>query len=151
MAVLMPKVLRTILLLGCIYITGLICNFTYTRLMTYVTQGTLKNIRDTMFSNMQKLPIKYFDTHPHGDIMSYYTNDTETLRQLIAESIPSLISSSLIVLVLLGIMMYYSIWLMLIVLAGRGGYGSCHQIHRRQERPVLCQAAKILGKGRRLY
>ena len=118
MAVLMPKVLRTILLLGCIYITGLICNFTYTRLMTYVTQGTLKNIRDTMFSNMQKLPIKYFDTHPHGDIMSYYTNDTETLRQLIAESIPSLISSSLIVLVLLGIMMYYSIWLMLIVLAG---------------------------------
>ena len=118
MAVLLPKVTKAIILLACIYLTGLICNFTYTRLMTYVTQGTLKNIRDTMFSNMQKLPIKYFDTHPHGDIMSYYTNDTETLRQLISESIPSLISSGMVVLVLLCIMMYFSIWLMLIVLAG---------------------------------
>ena len=118
LAVLMPKVTKAVLFLACIYLAGLICNFTYTRLMTYVTQGTLKNIRNTLFANMQKLPIKYFDTHPHGDIMSYYTNDTETLRQLISESIPSLISSGLIVLVLLGIMLYFSVWLTLVVLVG---------------------------------
>ena len=118
LAVLMPNVTRAVLLLGCIYLVGLIANFVWTRLMAVVTQGTLKNIRNEMFAKMETLPIKYFDTHPHGDTMSYYTNDIETLRQLIAESIPSLLSSGLIVLTLLGIMLYFSVWLTLVVLVG---------------------------------
>ena len=118
LAVLVPNVTRAVLLLGCIYLVGLIANFVWTRLMAIVTQGTLKNIRNEMFAKMETLPIKYFDTHPHGDTMSYYTNDIETLRQLIAESIPSLLSSGLIVLTLLGIMLYFSVWLTLVVLVG---------------------------------
>ena len=118
LAQIMPKVTTTIILLVCIYLTGLICNFTWTRIMAYVTQGTLRNMRNTMFETMQKLPIKYFDTHPHGDEMSHYTNVIDTLRQLISQSIPSLISSGMILLSLLFIMLYFSVWLTLVVLAG---------------------------------
>ena len=63
--------------------------------MIYVTQGTLKNLRNDMFAKMESLPVKYFDTHPHGDIMSVYTNDIDTLRQMISQSIPQMISSFL--------------------------------------------------------
>ena len=118
LAQIMPKVTTTIILLVCVYLTGLICNFTWTRIMAYVTQGTLRNMRNTMFETMQKLPIKYFDTHPHGDVMSHYTNDIDTLRQLISQSIPSLISSGMILISLLFIMLYFSVWLTLVVLAG---------------------------------
>ncbi len=114
----MPQVVKTVLLLVSVYLVGLICNFTWTRIMAVVTQGTLRNLRNTMFSGMQKLPIKYFDTHPHGDIMSYYTNDIDTLRQLISQSLPSLISSGMVVFTLVCLMMYFSIWLTLVVLAG---------------------------------
>ncbi len=114
----MPDVIKTVLLLISVYIVGLICNFTWTRIMAVVTQGTLRNIRNTMFEKMQKLPIKYFDTHPHGDIMSHYTNDIDTLRQLISQSIPSLISSGMVVLTLVFLMMYFSVWLGLVVLCG---------------------------------
>ncbi len=114
----MPKVLKTVLLLATIYIIGLVCNFTWTRIMAVVTQGTLRNLRNTMFEKMQKLPIKYFDTHPHGDIMSYYTNDIDTLRQLISQSLPSLISSGMILITLVALMFWFSAWLALVVLAG---------------------------------
>ena len=66
----------------------------YNRTMVSIAQGVLKKIRDDMFTHMQKLPIKYFDTHTHGDIMSYYTNDTDTLRQMMAQSIPQMFSSA---------------------------------------------------------
>ncbi len=118
LAQLMPKVTTTVIILVCIYLTGLICNFTWTRIMAYITQGTLRNMRNTMFETMQKLPIKYFDTHPHGDVMSHYTNDIDTLRQLISQSIPSLISSGMILISLFCIMLYFSVWLTLVVLAG---------------------------------
>ena len=75
-----------------IYI-GTFATFLYARLMINVTQGTLKQIRDDMFTHMECLPIKYFDTHAHGDIMSCYTNDTDTLRQMISQSIPQILSS----------------------------------------------------------
>ena len=114
----MPKVLKTVLTLAAVYLTGLICNFTWTRIMATVTQGTLRNMRDTMFKKMQTLPIKYFDTHPHGDTMSHYTNDIDTLRQLISQSIPSLISSGMILISLVFIMLYFSVWLALVVFAG---------------------------------
>ncbi len=113
-----PKIIALVLTLMGVYLTGLICNFLWTRTMAKVTQGTLDNMRNEMFAKMQTLPIKYFDTHPHGDIMSHYTNDIDTLRQLISQSIPSMISSSIIVISLICIMLYYSLHLFLVVLIG---------------------------------
>ncbi|MBQ7308897.1 MAG: ABC transporter ATP-binding protein [Clostridia bacterium] len=113
-----PEIIKLVLILMSIYLTGLICNFTWTRIMAKVTQGTLDNMRQEMFSKMQTLPIKYFDTHPHGDIMSHYTNDIDTLRQLISQSIPSLISSSIVVISLITIMLNFSLQLFCVVVVG---------------------------------
>ena len=79
----------------CVFLLGVITTFIYNRLMVIIAQGTLKKIRDTMFSRMQKLPISYFDKNSHGDVMSHYTNDTDTLEQMISQSLPQLISSIL--------------------------------------------------------
>lgn len=112
------KITKLVLLLAICYVLSLIASFTYNRLMAIITQGTLKKLRIKMFNGMQDLPIKYFDTHNHGDIMSYYTNDIDTLRQMVSQSLPQLLSSSFIVLTVFSIMLYYSIWLTLVVLVG---------------------------------
>ncbi len=78
-----------------LYAVSLAAGVAFTQMMAVVSQGTLKKLREKMFNGMQDFPIKYFDTHNHGDIMSYYTNDIDTLRQLISQSIPQLISSSI--------------------------------------------------------
>ena len=80
--------------LVCIMGAGVIASFGYNRIMVNVSQGTLRHLRDDLFHKMESLPIKYFDTHAHGDIMSVYTNDVDTLRQLLSQSIPQLINSS---------------------------------------------------------
>ena len=85
--------LKAIGIMALIYYTGALSTYLYNRLMIEVTQGTMKTIRDEMFSHLEKLPIKYYDTHAHGDIMSHFTNDTDTLRQMISQSIPQLLSS----------------------------------------------------------
>ena len=90
----------------------------YTQLMAYMTQGYLDKLRREMFDDMQDLPISYFDTHQHGDIMSHYTNDIDTLRMLISQSLPTLIQSGAIVLVVLAIMLYFSVWMTLVLFAG---------------------------------
>ncbi len=108
----------TLLTLGCVYVLGLVSTFLYTRLMATVTQGFLKSIRVKMFAGMQKLPVRYFDSHTHGEIMSYYTNDTDSLRQLISQSIPTLCTSLITVVVLLSSMIWHSVWLMIVVLIG---------------------------------
>ena len=107
-----------IVLLAVLYILSIIAITVREQLMAYMTQGFLCKMRRKMFDGMQNLPIKYFDTHKHGDIMSHYTNDIDTLRQLISQSLPSIISSSVILVCVLGIMLYYSIWMTLIVLLG---------------------------------
>lgn len=84
---------KALLSIAGIYLFGIICSYTNSRIMVNVTQGTLRNIRTRLFTHMETLPIKYFDTHSHGDIMSVYTNDTDTLRQLISQSIPQLINA----------------------------------------------------------
>ena len=84
---------NAIMIMGAIYLLGILSTFIYTRVMAVVSQKVLKQIRDEMFEHMQKLPIKYFDTHSHGDVMSIYTNDTDTLRQMISQSIPQVFSS----------------------------------------------------------
>lgn len=87
--------LKALMTLACVYVLGIICTYLYNMMMMYISQGTLKQIRDDMFEHMETLPIKYFDTHQHGDIMSCYTNDTDTLRQMVSQSIPQLFSSTI--------------------------------------------------------
>ena len=87
--------LKALMSIGLTYLLGVICSFTYNRLMIYVTQGTMRNLRIKLFNHMESLPINYFDTHAHGDIMSVYTNDIDTLRQLISQSFPQLLNSSI--------------------------------------------------------
>ncbi len=84
--------LKALAIMACIYLVGIVSSYLYNRIMSKISQGTLKTIRDEMFAKMQRLPIKYFDTHTHGDIMSYYTNDTDTLRELISRGIPEIFS-----------------------------------------------------------
>ena len=108
---------RVFFLIG-MYILSLISITLETQLMAYITQGFLCKMRRTMFERMQDLPIKYFDTHKHGDIMSYYTNDVDTLRQLVAQSLPTLIRASVTVLSVFFIMLYFSVWLTCLLLVG---------------------------------
>ncbi len=105
-------------LLGVFYAISLAAGVAYTQLMAVITQGSLEKLREKMFDGMQDLPVKYFDTHNHGDVMSYYTNDIDTLRQMISQSFPQLMISAVTVLTVFGIMVYYSLWLALVVLAG---------------------------------
>ena len=100
------------------YALGVITTFIYSQLMAVVTQGFLDKMRQNMFGSMQSLPIKYFDTHTHGDIMSYYTNDIDTLRQLISQSIPQLLTSFLTIVALLFYMLFLSVWMTLVVFLG---------------------------------
>ena len=100
------------------YVLAIVSITADTQLMAIITQGFLNKFRKTMFNGMQKLPIRYFDTHKHGDIMSHYTNDIDTLRQLVSQSLPTLIRATVIVLTVLFIMLYYSVWLTLLLLLG---------------------------------
>lgn len=101
-----------------LYILSLVSAFAYTQAMAVLTQGFLKKLRVKMFNGMQNLPIKYFDTHNHGDIMSYYTNDIDTLRQLVSQSLPNLLISSVTIITVFSIMLYFSVWLTLVVFVG---------------------------------
>ena len=112
------RLLRIILLMVGFYVVGVVSAFIYSRLMAIVTQGFLNKMRQNMFGSMQTLPIKYFDTNTHGDIMSHYTNDIDTLRQLISQSIPQLFSSVLTIIALLSYMLYLSVWMTLLVFLG---------------------------------
>ena len=112
------EVFSFVSILAILYILSLIASFTYNRLMAVVTQGSLMKFREKMFARMESLPIRYFDTNAHGDIMSIYTNDTDTLRQLISQSLPALMQTSIVLLTVFCIMIYYSFWLAGVVLIG---------------------------------
>ena len=107
--------LTQLMYMACIYVTGMVCGFLYNRLMVVVAQGVLKNVRDDMFAHMQTLPIRYFDTHSHGEIMSHYTNDTDTLRQMIAQALPQVFSSIISIVAVFVAMLSQSLWLTLTV------------------------------------
>ena len=113
-----PEVLHYLTILGVLYVLSLISLVCYTQIMAYMTQGFLDKLRREMFDGMQDLPISYFDTHKHGDIMSHYTNDIDTLRQLVSQALPTLIQSGAIVLVVFAIMLYFSVWLTLVLVLG---------------------------------
>ena len=126
---------RAIVQMACIYVIGILASLIYNRTMAVISQGILKKIRDDMFAHMQTLPIKYFDTHTHGDIMSHYTNDTDTLRQMLAQSIPQMFSSLITIISVFFAMLFTSWQLTIFVLcfvfimlqvtgrvAGKSGY-----------------------------
>lgn len=105
-------------MLAALYGLSLAAALFYNRKMAVITQGTLKKMREKMFNSMQDFPVKYFDTHNHGDIMSHYTNDIDTLRQLISQSIPQLLISTVSVTTVFSIMLYFSVWMSMVVITG---------------------------------
>ena len=113
-----PQIMPLIAALIGLYLVSIILTVLQSQLMAYITQGFLSKMRCKMFDGMQNLPIKYFDTHKHGDIMSHYTNDIDTLRQLISQSIPSLMQAGIVVATVLFIMLWYSCLMTLVVLLG---------------------------------
>ncbi len=106
---------HALIAIGAIYVVGVLATWIYNKQMVTVAQGTLKTIRDEMFVKMQRLPIRYFDSRTNGDIMSLYTNDTDTLRQMIAQSLGQLISSVCTIVAVFFCMLYISVWLTLVV------------------------------------
>ena len=108
------QLLKVLVVIGAIYLIGVLATLFYNRVMVTIAQGTLKKIRDEMFEKMQRLPIRAFDTRTHGDIMSLYTNDTDTLRQMIAQSMAQLISSVFTIVAVLVCMLYVSFYLTLV-------------------------------------
>ena len=113
-----PVILSNVALLAGIYVIGLICNVISTQGMAIVTQGALQKFRYKMFDHMQNLPIRYFDSHLNGDVMSYYTNDIDAMRQMIGISLPQLLFTSVILIAVVVIMFYYSIPMALIIIFG---------------------------------
>ena len=104
--------------LGCVLALGVAASYIRQRLMVSVGQGTMLKIRTDLFTHMESLPIRYFDQNTNGSIMSLYTNDTDTLRQLISQSLPALMQTSIVLLTVFCIMIYYSFWLTGVVLIG---------------------------------
>lgn len=113
-----PEILRYIFILGGLYITALISITAETQILAVMTQGFLDKLRREMFSGMQNLPISYFDRNKHGDIMSYYTNDTDTLRQFVSQALPTLLRSGVMVTVVFFMMLYFSVWMTIILIIG---------------------------------
>ena len=113
-----PEIFKYLTILIVLYVLALVLSIFETQIMAVMTQGYLDKLRKDMFGGMQRLPVKYFDTHKHGDIMSHYTNDIDTLRQLVSQAFPSLIRCGTIVVGVFAIMLYYSLWLTLVLIAG---------------------------------
>ncbi|MBR1391502.1 MAG: ABC transporter ATP-binding protein [Lachnospiraceae bacterium] len=113
-----PMVMHLVLILAVLYILAMACTLVYNQLLAVFTQGTLDKFRVNMFEHMESLPIRYFDTNQRGDIMSYYTNDVDAMRQMISQSFPQLLVSLITVVTILCIMMYYSVLMGLVIVAG---------------------------------
>ena len=136
------EILPIVAILIALYFFSIIFTTVQSQFMAYITQGFLSKMRVDMFKGMQNLPLRYFDTHKHGDIMSHYTNDIDTLRQLVSQSLPTLLQSMVIVTSVLFIMLYYSVFMTLVVLTGiavmvflskRIGGGSAKYFIRQQK------------------
>ena len=142
------EIFPLIIILATLYLLSLSFITIYTQLMAYITQGFLDKMRTQMFERMQNLPIRYFDTHKHGDIMSHYTNDIDTLRQLVSQSLPTMLQAATIVLVVFFIMLWYSVLMTLVVLlgifcmilvSGKVGGGSAKYFIRQQKSMGECE------------
>ena len=112
------QIIPLVTTLAVFYVISMLAGFARSQLMAVITQGFLNKMRQEMFAKMQNLPVKYFDTNKHGDIMSHYTNDIDTLRQLISQALPTIIRCTILLTAVLCIMLWYSLWMTLVVLLG---------------------------------
>lgn len=117
-AAVQPEIYGYVRILALLYLVSLLANVTYNQLLAVFNQGSLAKFREKLFNHMETLPLGYFDRHQRGDIMSYYTNDVEALRQMISQSFPQLCVTAVTLTVLLAIMLYYSLWMSLVVVGG---------------------------------
>ena len=140
------QMITLILILIGVDILSLILTAVYNLAMATITQGTLYHMRKKMFVKMQTLPLKYFDTEGHGDIMSYYTNDVDTLRQMISQSLPNVLSSLVVVVTVFGIMLYFSFWMTLTVLLGVAAMYFVTKYVGKHSRKYFIEQQKSLGK-----
>ena len=113
----MGFIYRNILFMGVVYLVGALATFAYNRIMMYIAQGTLRTLRDEMFERMQRLPLRFFDANTHGDRMSLYTNDVDTMRQLLSQTIPQILSSCITMVIAIAFILWYSVSLSLVVFA----------------------------------
>lgn len=137
--------IKALFMMGGVFLTGILATWIYNTLIVTIAQSVLKNIRDKMFSGMQALPIGYFDTHTHGDIMSHYTNDTDTLRQMIAQSLPQLISSAFTIIVVFFAMLYTSVYLSAVVIASLAAAMQIVKIIARKSGGYFMRQQQTLG------
>ena len=137
--------LRVLVMMGCLYLTGALCALAYNRLMVTISQGVQKKIRDELFGHMQTLPIKYFDTHAHGDVMSVYTNDVDTLRQMLSQSIPQVINSGMTILVTFCGMLATNVFLTGIVILCVAGMLSVTRVLAGRSGRYFMRQQKSLG------
>ena len=140
------QMITLILILIGVDILSLILTAIYSLAMATITQGTLYHMRKKMFVKMQTLPLKYFDTEGHGDIMSYYTNDVDALRQMISQSLPNVLSSLVVVVTVFGIMLYFSFWMTLTVLLGVAAMYFVTKYVGKHSRKYFIEQQKSLGK-----
>ena len=138
-------------LMAVVYLIGVGCGYLYKRLMVNIATGSMRKIRTDLFTHMQSLPIKYFDTHTHGELMSRYTNDTDTLREMISEGIPQLISSVITVVGVFSMMLVLSWQLTILAVLLLMVLLRLVKIDRREIGQFFHQAAKSIGRGQRLY
>ena len=145
---------------ACFYGIGIIASYTYNRIMVNVTQGMLKTFRDSMFTKMEQLPIKYFDTHAHGDIMSMYTNDTDTLRQMISQSMPQLFNSAITIIsttvcmfmlnIPLTALTFFMVGIMLVLTRKIGGLSAKHFIAQQKDIGAVNGYIEEMMQGQRV-
>ena len=145
---------------ACFYGIGIIASYSYNRIMVNVTQGMLKTFRDSMFTKMEQLPIKYFDTHAHGDIMSMYTNDTDTLRQMISQSMPQLFNSAITIIsttvcmfmlnIPLTALTFFMVGIMLVLTRKIGGLSAKHFIAQQKDIGTVNGYIEEMMQGQRV-
>lgn len=145
---------------ACFYGIGIIASYSYNRIMVNVTQGMLKTFRDAMFTKMEQLPIKYFDTHAHGDIMSMYTNDTDTLRQMISQSMPQLFNSAITIIsttvcmfmlnIPLTVLTFFMVGIMLVLTRKIGGLSAKHFIAQQKDIGTVNGYIEEMMQGQRV-
>ena len=140
-----------LLQLACVMAVGVITAFSYNRIMVNVSQGTMRHLRDDLFRKMEALPIKYFDNHAHGDIMSVYTNDVDTLRQLLSQSIPQIINSVITMAATLVTMIILNPALTVIFHSDSCGHASGYCQFFQTVRKILYPSAGGSGYCRRVY
>lgn len=152
--------IKALSVVGLIYLAGVVASFTFSRIMVVIAQGVLRNLREDLFAHMQTLPIRYFDTHSHGDIMSYYTNDIDTLRQFISQSLPHMFNSLLTIIAVFCAMVYLSpiltgvviavLVLMLFITAKVGGRSGRYFFRQQQSIGALNGYIEEMMQGQRV-